>query len=125
MCIRDRPKYEIKVTDKKYPECPFTIEKLNEKYLRSLPITEEKYRTVDQCKQRCEYEVALHTNMAQSVEVTCLPIYSLNVGSLVYLNYPSQGIEGKFAVVQISCDLNYDGLMTFHAYKIYQKDVSE
>jgi hypothetical protein len=111
--------YEIEVRDANYPNCPFTIEKLGEPFTRDLVISEDNYYTEEQCQLRCEYEVEKHTNMAETIELVTLPIYSLSVGSLIYVDKTEENITGKFAVTNISSGLSYDSTMTISAYKIY------
>lgn len=124
-----QPMYEIFVRNVNYPDCPFTLEKLDEGYLngssvyvdrpRTLTIKEDSYYEVAQCQSRCLYEVDLHTNMAETIDLTCVPIYGITVGCLIYLNLPEDGIVGKYAVTNVSCDLKFNGQMTMQAYKVY------
>jgi hypothetical protein len=57
--------------------------------------------------------------MAETIELVTLPIYSLSVGSLIYVDKTEENITGKFAVKNISCGLSYESTMTISAYKIY------
>ena len=45
--------------------------------------------------------------------------FILKVNSLIYIDRPKDGIKGKFAVKQISCDLGHEGNMNFTAVKVY------
>lgn len=127
--------YEIYVRDSNYPNSPFTIEKLDEGIYspelgyverpRSLSIWDKTYITDAQCKSRCEYEVFKHTNMAQTIDITCVPIYGLTVGALIYVDRPQDKIEGVYAIKKITCDLKFDGQMTIEAYKVYDDYTGE
>lgn len=124
-----QPMYEIYVRDADYPDNPFTLEKLDEGYYdetntyvdrpRTLSIKEDSYYDVTQCQSRCLYEVYLHTNMAETIELVCVPVYGITVGCLIYLDMEEKGIVGEYATTNVSCDLSYNGKMTIQAYKVY------
>ena len=114
-----QPSYTIEVRDSNYPHCPFTIEKLDEGRIRNYVVTEDKYHNTSQCKERAEYEVDQHTNCADSVSLTCVPIYSLDVNQICYINRPDENIEGKYVIDSISCGLSHNDTMTITCHKIY------
>lgn len=108
----------IEVRDANYPDCPFTIEKMGEAAARTITFVEDYY-TQAQVDDRAEYEVEQHTNCAETVTITCVPIYGLEVNRLILLDYPDEGVTGKWCVDTISCGLKHDATMSITAHKIY------
>jgi len=110
---------ELYVRDSKYPNLPFTIEKMGEFTTRNLVIVENKYYEQKQCDDRLEYEFLKHNNFADTINFTCVPLYFLDVDMVVYINRPDDNIVGNYCITSISCGLKADSLMNINAYKIY------
>ena len=138
-----QPSYIIEVSDANYPSSPYTIDKLNEKHLdgsfiyRILVIQDDAYvdngvaenandnmeeihaYSIDLCKQRAESEVYLHQQATDTITINCIPIYSLDVNEVIYLDDEQSGVQGKYVVNNISCGLGASDTMTITANKLW------
>lgn len=114
-----QPSAEIIINNSNYPDSPFTVEKLGEPKTRDLIITEDSYFEQEQCQQRAEYEKYLHTNLAELISISCLPIYFLTVNKLIYVKNDESGVEGKYGIDKLNIPLKHDGLMSIVAHKVY------
>lgn len=54
-----------------------------------------------------------------TVTITCVPIYSLDVNSVIIINDELSGAKGFYVVKDISCQLNASGTMTITAHKLW------
>lgn len=54
-----------------------------------------------------------------TVTITCVPVYSLDVNSVVVMNDEASGAKGFYVVKDISCQLNANGTMTITAHKLW------
>lgn len=112
---------EITVNDATYPNNPFTIEKMGELKPRKLIIQDDNYFTQEQCDTKAEYEYELHSNTADTITITTIPLLFLDVDVVVYMNYSDNNItiEGNYCITKIDCGVKYNDTMTIQAYKIY------
>jgi hypothetical protein len=111
-----QPSAEIILTNATHPTNPFTVEKWGE---RKHVITEDKYATVEMCSARAEYESLQHTVLQEQIEISCLPIYMLDINDVVKFNSPDDGIVGHYLITSMTIPLKPDAEMSFSAYKIY------
>lgn len=116
-------KYELEVRDSNYPNNPFTIEKLDEQNPRAIYESKEKYTSNDQCREYAEYLAMIHTNCADKAEVTCLPLYFLEVNDVIYLHDEESKTDGKYAIDTINCGLGHEATMSIGTHKIYDSVV--
>lgn len=110
---------EMTVTNALYPNNPFTVEKMGEMTTRKLIIQEDKYYTQEQCDSRIQYEYFLHSNFAEEISFTTIPLPFLDVDQIVYINKPEYNIVGKYCITNISSGLRHDSLMQLKAYKLH------
>lgn len=115
-----RPKYSITLTDKDYPNNPFTVEKLKEKSPRRLTIEEDKYYTTDQCQMRVDYEFSKRNHLAETMSINCLPVYFLDVNKIITVDDDRYGIKGKYCIEKISCGLSYEDQMDISCFQVYE-----
>lgn len=54
-----------------------------------------------------------------TITITCVPIYSLDVNSVIIMNDEKSGAKGFYVVKDISCQLNASGTMTITAHKLW------
>jgi hypothetical protein len=54
-----------------------------------------------------------------TITITCVPIYSLDVNSVIIMNDELSGAKGFYVVKDISCQLNASGTMTITAHKLW------
>ena len=54
-----------------------------------------------------------------TITITCVPIYSLDVNSVIIINDEVSGAKGLYVVKDISCQLNASGTMTITAHKLW------
>ena len=138
-----QPKYEIIVDEETYPDSPYTIEKLEEKYsddtpmYRTLAIQDDIYvddgvaenetddmevvhaYSINLCKERAIQEVYLHQQATDTVQIVCIPIYSLDVNTVIYLNDEKSGVKGEYVITSISCGLGAGDTMSITANKLW------
>lgn len=95
---------------------PFSINKLG----RTIPlvISDNKIFTTEQASIRADYEIFIHNNMNDKINITCPPFYFLDVNKLVEFNIPEIELNGKFLIDDISFPLGL-GEMKFTAHRIY------
>ena len=75
--------------------------------------------SINLCKKRAEQEVYLHQQATEKVTITCLPIYSLDVNKVVYLNDSESGAVGEYVVNSISCGLGVGDTMSITLNKLW------
>ena len=138
-----QPSYTIIVDEAHYPTSPYTIEKLDERasdgtpIYRTLVVQDEVYvddgkaqtegdsmesvhaYSINLCKARAEEEVYLHQQSTDKVTITCLPIYSLDVNEVIFLNDSVSGAYGEYVINNISCGLGAGDTMTINANKLW------
>lgn len=78
---------------------------------------------IDLCQSKALEEVYNHQQATDTINCTCLPIYSLDVNSVILLDDPVSGASGKYVVTEISCGLGAGEIMNFTANKLW-KDVT-
>lgn len=54
-----------------------------------------------------------------TITITCVPVYSLDVNSVIIMNDELSGAKGLYVVKDISCQLNASGTMTITAHKLW------
>ena len=81
-------------------------------------ITNHAY-SINLCQQRAEQEVYLHQQATDKVVINCLPIYSLDVNDVIYLDDEVSGTIGEYVVNNISCGLGAGDTMTINANKLW------
>lgn len=97
----------------------FALDKLQENNFRTLFVQEDKYYTLEQCKQRANYEFEQHNNLSATMSLTVIPIYCLTVNQLIRINDVENDIVGTFVINDINGQLAYNGLMTINCSQIY------
>ena len=138
-----QPHYEMIVNNVNYPSSPYTVEKLNERnsdgslIYRTLVVQDDTYvddgvaqsetddmetvheYSIDLCKQRAIQEVYLHQQATDKLTITCLPIYSLDVNEVIYVDDSKSGAFGEYVINNISCGLGAGDTMTINANKLW------
>lgn len=71
------------------------------------------------CKKRAEQEVYLHQQATDKVTITCVPIYSLDVNEVIYLDDAESGVVGEYVINNISCGLGAGDTMSITANKLW------
>lgn len=75
--------------------------------------------SINLCKDRAKQEVYLHQQATDTVTITCLPIYSLDVNDVIYFNDETSGVIGEYVINNISCGLGTGDVMTINANKLW------
>lgn len=132
-----QPHYEIIVNENNYSDSPYTVEKLNEQFYRTLVIQDDSYvddgvaenetddmemvhaYSIDLCKQRAIQEVYLHQQATDKITINCIPIYSLDVNEVIYINDSKSGVVGEYVINNISCGLGASDTMSITANKLW------
>ncbi len=113
---------EVFITSTLYPNSPFTIEKMGESKTRNFVLQDDNLYTQAQVDSRCEYEIYKHLTLAESISITCIPLLFLCVDEIIYIDESDYGITGKYLIDSIDLSLDYKGMMTIKAHKIYEGD---
>ena len=71
------------------------------------------------CQERALQEVYLHQQATDTVSITCLPIYSLDVNQVIYVDDKKSGAVGEYVINSISCGLDAGSTMTINANKLW------
>lgn len=77
--------------------------------------------SIQKCKQKTKELMFYHNFASDTVTITCVPIYSLDVNSVIYLDDEQSGASGWYVVQEISCSLGTNGTMTIKANKLYEE----
>lgn len=78
----------------------------------------ENIYTDDLARQRAEYELWLHTNMSNTISMTCVPMNFLDVN--MKFEHAFKGKEThQYITKSISMDLNPLGTQTIQAIRFY------
>lgn len=75
--------------------------------------------SINLCKDRAKQEAYLHQQATDTVSITCLPIYSLDVNQVIYLDDEKSGAVGEYVINNISCGLGAGDTMTINANKLW------
>ena len=72
-------------------------------------------------EQRARYEVYLHARLHDNIDITCVPIYWLDVNQIIEYRLPnSTSKESDYWLVKsISTDVSTDGTQTINAMRYY------
>ena len=133
-----QPKYELIVDNS-----PYTAENLEEKYsdgtlmYRTLVIQDDVYvddgeaenetddmeivhaYSISLCRDRAVQEAYLHQQATDTVQIVCVPIYSLDVNTVIKLNDEKLGVTGEYVITNISCGLGAGDTMSITANKLW------
>ena len=71
------------------------------------------------CKDRAVQEVYLHQQATDTVQIVCVPIYSLDVNTVIYLDDEKLGAVGEYVITNISCGLGAGDTMSITANKLW------
>ena len=75
--------------------------------------------SIQQCKDKAN-ELMFSCYLANdTITITCVPIYSLDVNNIIIVNDEESGAKGFYVVKEISCQLNASGTMTITAHKLW------
>lgn len=122
-----------------YREIPkiliINLEKFQDEPLRAgynyilLPTGYENYFSISarglSIKNKLDDLVYQHTYCNQTINLTCIPIYYLDVNTRIQLTDGSSNICDDFAVQTISYSLNYNGTMSLNTAKIQPNSIFE
>lgn len=102
------------------PDSPFYVEGTVGRI--RLPLFDNEYAncyTDDLAQQRAEYELWLHTNMNNTVTLTCVPTYWLDVNILTQYTLRSNNVTAKYLIKNITFGLAPTDVMTLTMMKFY------
>lgn len=92
-----------------------------------LPLYSGEYENIfsdDLAKQRAEYELWLHTNMNNSVQLTCITVPWLDVNVLVSYTPQRETTPNLYIIKSINFGLGVEGTMTVNMIKFYPEKTS-
>ena len=74
--------------------------------------------SISLCKKKANEMLFYYCITNNTISITCVPIYSLDVNSIINITDTNSNIQGKYIVTDISCQLNVGGTMTITASKL-------
>lgn len=80
---------------------------------------DEKIFNQNQAKTRCQYQLEVLSNFAESVNFSTIPIYSLDVNKKIKVQKDNLNISGDYLIKNISFNFDVKSPMTLSALKIY------
>lgn len=93
----------------------FNIEAIGEKIFAH---TDESIHTEKQAEVRAQYELKNRNHLAESVSLSCVPLYGLNPNDKIYLKNDKNGIEGEYLVKSLGYGMTPRDSMNLEAEKI-------
>jgi len=105
-------------------DSPFSI--ANAKKIFTYSETESSYATNDMCLSRAQKVLWTKSYLAEVITINSIPLYGMDVNTVIYINRPDVEIVGKYLVTKLNFDLKKDGIMTITASRlqVYQNDVT-
>lgn len=94
----------------------FNIENIGE---RNHVYSDDKIFNNDQAMLRAEYELEQKSNLAETVNISCLPIYFLVPNSKIKLYDEKSNIDGEYKINEVTIPLDISSSMSVSATKIY------
>lgn len=111
-----QPSAHITITEKEYPNHPFSVEKMGWKH--SFVVEEDKYTEDTQCLERAKYEKQQAENLINNFSIETVPVYSLNDVNRV-INVSDNGNSYKCLIDSISYPLDISSPMTISCHEIF------
>lgn len=72
------------------------------------------------CKERAIQEVYLHQQATDTIQIVCVPIYSLDVNTVIRVgDSDKSGASGEYVITNISCGLGAGDTMSITANKLW------
>jgi len=104
------------LTNVNSPNSDFTVEKIGQRnYFKNY----DKLYTQAQIDAQLEYDIFLHTNANETININSVPIYFLDVNNNIYFNSPEDNLVGKYCITNLNIPLKVDSNMGVQAFKIY------
>lgn len=103
------------------PESPFYVEGTVGRI--RLPLFDGEYAnclTDELAQERAEYELWLHTNMNNSVTLSCVPVFWLDVNQVVEYTLQRNGNKNKYLIKSINVGFGVGDNMTINMVQIYE-----
>lgn len=103
------------------PDSPFYVEGSVGRI--RLPLYDGDYAnclTDKLAQERAEYELWLHTNMNNSVTLSCVPVFWLDVNQVVEYTLQRNGTKNKYLIKSINIGLGVGDNMTINMVQIYE-----
>lgn len=73
----------------------------------------------EQAKQRARYELYQHSNMSKQLSISLVPLYFLDVNTLVEFSKPEIDLDGKYLIDSITIPLNATDNMSLVSHEVY------
>lgn len=61
-----------------------------------------------------------YTNAADTISISCVPIYYLQPNTKIWINDQDTGIKGEYIINKLTIPLSYNGIMSISATKVIQ-----
>jgi len=106
---------EISNTDN---NSPYSIDNIGEERVLIVNDSQNIFNT-SQAELRAKYELELHSNLNETLNLSMLPLHYMDVNKVVYLYRPELNIDDKYKVDKVNLPLKEDGTMSVNLSKIY------
>lgn len=93
----------------------FNIESIGE---RIKVVYESNISSDDLLKLHAEYELKNHSNFAETVSLSCVPLYNLDVNDKIYVK-SDEGVEGSYLIKDITVPLDISSAMSITGIRLY------
>ena len=108
-----QPKFILENTD---INSPFNIN--TNIGIKVLPINDEKIFDNTQAEMRANYEKFIHSDMCETVTITCLPLYFLDGNQIIEFNNDDINLHDRCLIDEISMQLGNDKKMSIKTHLI-------
>ena len=104
--------------ENRHPNSPFSIDKIGVVFDS---ITNNKLYDIEQVITHSKGELRKASNLAETIGITCLPLYDLDVNQVVYIKIEKDdfNINGRFQIKKIRVPLDTDDLMNITLARLY------
>ena len=86
--------------------------------VKSLVVTDEKLFYDVQTQMRATYEMFIHGDMCEKINITCLPLYFLDGNQIIEFNNDDISLNDRCLIDEISMQLGSDKKMSIKTHKI-------
>jgi len=77
--------------------------------------------TPNSCYEKIKDLLYQHTNMADTISLSCIPIYYLQPNTIITLADKESGIQGDYLIKSMTIPLGISETMNISAYKVLDK----
>nr|WP_276578828.1 hypothetical protein [Bacillus sp. S0628] len=107
------PKAEASITN---VDSPFHEDEIG---VKKMVVTEGNYSNDNQCKARAKFDLFKNSNMQESLNLGCIPIYYLDANNIIGIDNLATGYYEEYLTNSISIGLGVGDTMSINCSKMY------